>query len=183
VAVLSSQQWKMFFSSMADIKCLVAVCHSFCLFFIFLYIHTIIQSHSYNTFAEVSLHLLIACKLSGTDLPVVPSRESNSGLPSSKPTRYQLSHAAPLADMAAARQHAREFIMEVVAVLSSQQWQLFSSSMADMPAARQHAGEFIMAFVAVLLAAMAADLQQHGRYACCSSACSRRVNLWLFSLL
>jgi hypothetical protein len=25
----------------------------------------------------------------------VPSRESNSGLPSSKPTRYQLSHAAP----------------------------------------------------------------------------------------
>ncbi len=55
-----------------------------------------IQSHSYNTFAEASLHLLIACKLSGTDLPVVPSRESNSGLPSSKTTRYQLSHAAPL---------------------------------------------------------------------------------------
>jgi hypothetical protein len=27
---------------------------------------------------------------------VVPSRESNSGLPYSKPTRYQLSHAAPL---------------------------------------------------------------------------------------
>jgi hypothetical protein len=26
---------------------------------------------------------------------VVPSRESNSGLPYSKPTRYQLSHAAP----------------------------------------------------------------------------------------
>jgi hypothetical protein len=27
---------------------------------------------------------------------VVPSRESNSGLPYSKPTRYQLIHAAPL---------------------------------------------------------------------------------------
>jgi hypothetical protein len=78
------------------IKGLVAVCHSFCLFFIFSNIHTIIQSHSYNTFAEASLHLLIACKLSGTDLPVVPSRESNSGLPSSKPTRYQQCHAAPL---------------------------------------------------------------------------------------
>jgi hypothetical protein len=58
-------------------KGLVAVCHSFCLFFIFYNLHTIIQSHSYNTFAEASLHLLIACKLSGTDLPVVPSRESN----------------------------------------------------------------------------------------------------------
>ncbi len=65
------------------------------IFFIFCNIHTIIQSHSYNTFAEASLHLLIASKLSGTDLPEVPSRESNSGLPSSKPTRYQLSHAAP----------------------------------------------------------------------------------------
>jgi hypothetical protein len=54
-------------------KYLVAVCHSFCLFFIFYNIHTIIQSHSYNTFAEASLHLLIACKLSGTDLPVEPS--------------------------------------------------------------------------------------------------------------
>ncbi len=68
-------------------KGLVAVCHSFCLFFIFSNIHTIIQSHSYSTFAEASLHLLIACKLSGKDLPVVPSRESNPGLPSSKPMR------------------------------------------------------------------------------------------------
>jgi hypothetical protein len=32
----------------------------------------------------------------GKNLPVVPSRESNSGLPYSKPTRYQLSHAAIL---------------------------------------------------------------------------------------
>ena len=70
----------------------MAVCHSFSLFFIFSNIHTIIQSYPYNTLAEASLHLLITCKLSGTDLPVVPSRESNSGLPSSKPTRYQLCH-------------------------------------------------------------------------------------------
>ncbi len=67
-----------FVGSISDsaIDSVVAVCHSFCLFFIFYNIHTIIQSHSYNTFAEASLHLLIACKLSGTDLPVVPSRES-----------------------------------------------------------------------------------------------------------
>jgi hypothetical protein len=53
-----------------------------------LYIHP-------SPFAEASLHFLIAFVLSGENLPVVPSRESNSGLPSSKPTRYQLSHAAP----------------------------------------------------------------------------------------
>ncbi len=40
--------------------------------------------------------------------------------------------------------------MAVVAVLSSQQWQLIFSSMADMPAALQPPGEFIMAVVAVL---------------------------------
>jgi hypothetical protein len=57
-----------------------------------------------------------------------------------------------MADMVAARQNAEEFIiMEAVAVLSSQQRQLFFSSMADMPAACQPAGEFIiMAAVAVL---------------------------------
>ncbi len=63
-------------------------------------IHTIIESHSYNTFAEASLHLLIAWQLSGTDLPVVPSREE----PRVKlgpafqqaDALYQLSHAAPL---------------------------------------------------------------------------------------
>jgi hypothetical protein len=53
------------------------------------------QSPSPSPFAEASLHFFIACLLSGDDLPVVPSRESNSGLPYSKPTRYQLSHAAP----------------------------------------------------------------------------------------
>ncbi len=36
------------------LKGLVAGCHSFCLFLIFYNIHTIIQSHSYNTFAEAS---------------------------------------------------------------------------------------------------------------------------------
>jgi hypothetical protein len=60
--------------------------------------HTFIQSHSYNTFIRrhspgASLHLLITCKLSGKNLPVVPIRESNSGLPYSKPARF---HAAPL---------------------------------------------------------------------------------------
>jgi hypothetical protein len=40
--------------------------------------------------------------------------------------------------------------MAVVAVLSSQRWQLFFSSIADLPAACQPAGEFIMAVVTVL---------------------------------
>ncbi len=61
----------------------------------FNHIHTI---HIYpSPVAEVFLHLFIAGTLSGKNLPVVPSRESNSGLPYSKPTRYQLSHAAPAA--------------------------------------------------------------------------------------
>ncbi len=81
----------------SSLKGLVAGCHSFCLFFIFLYIHTFIQSQFIHPspFAEASLHFFIACMLSGEDLPVVPSRESNPGLPYSKPTRCQLSHAAP----------------------------------------------------------------------------------------
>ncbi len=49
-----------------------------------------------------------------------------------------------------ARQPAGEFIMAVVAVLSSQQWQLFFSTLADMSAARLNAGEFIVAVLAVL---------------------------------
>jgi hypothetical protein len=73
--------------TLPQLKGLVAVCHSFCLFLIFYNIHTIIQSHLYNTFTKSSLHLIIACKLSGTELPVVPSRELNSGLPFSKPTK------------------------------------------------------------------------------------------------
>ncbi len=68
---------------------LVAGCHPFCLFFIvfFYNIHTYIYSITFiqyiypSPFAGASLHLLIAWKLSGKTLPVVPSRESNSGLP------------------------------------------------------------------------------------------------------
>ncbi len=68
------------------------------IFHIFItYIHTITFIHYIypSPFAEASLHFFIASMLSGRHLPVVPSRESNSGLPYSKPTRYQLSHAAP----------------------------------------------------------------------------------------
>ncbi len=56
---------------------------------------TELTSDEESPFAEASLHFLIAFVLSGENLPVVPSRESVPGLPSSKPTRYQLSHAAP----------------------------------------------------------------------------------------
>jgi hypothetical protein len=72
------------------------------LFFLFIFhffnnIHTFIQSQyiHLSPFVEASLHILIACVLSGGNFPVGPSRESNSGLPYSKPTRCQLSHAAP----------------------------------------------------------------------------------------
>jgi hypothetical protein len=69
-------------------------------YFWFYNIHTFIQSQYIHpsSFAEASLHILIACVLSGENFPVVPSRESNSGLPYSKPTRCQLSHAAPLTE-------------------------------------------------------------------------------------
>jgi hypothetical protein len=42
-------------SGRLKVKGLVAGCHSFCLFFIFFvtYIHTFIQSHSYNTFIDL----------------------------------------------------------------------------------------------------------------------------------
>ncbi len=38
---------------------------------------------------------LYSCRLSGRNLPGLPSRDSNSGLPYSKPAHYQLSCAAP----------------------------------------------------------------------------------------
>ncbi len=81
-------------------KGLVAVATLF-IYFVFFntcipnHIHTMIPYIHPSPFAEASLHFLIALVLSGENLPVVPSRESNSGLPSSKATRYQLSHAAP----------------------------------------------------------------------------------------
>ncbi len=64
-------------------------------YFFITYIHTFIQSHSSVAIRcglSPFLHRLFA---QWGNLPVVPSRESNSGLPYSKPTRYQLSHAAP----------------------------------------------------------------------------------------
>ena len=69
----------------------------FFVYFDFYNIHTFIQSQYIHPspFVEASLHILIACVLSGGNFPVGPSRESNSGLPYSKPTRCQLSHAAP----------------------------------------------------------------------------------------
>jgi hypothetical protein len=60
------------------------------------YIHSFNHSHIHTIHLSLiirralSLHLLMACKLSGKNLPVVPSRESNSGLPYRKPTCYQL---------------------------------------------------------------------------------------------
>ena len=82
------------------VKGLVAVATLFIYFVIFNtcipnHIHTMISYIHPSPFAGASLHFLIALVLSGEKPPVVPSRESNSGLPSSKPTRYQLSHAAP----------------------------------------------------------------------------------------
>ncbi len=67
-------------------------------YFWFYNIHAFIQSQYIHPspFAEASLHILIAGVLSGENFPVVPSRQSNSGLPNSKQTRCQLSHAAPL---------------------------------------------------------------------------------------
>jgi hypothetical protein len=58
--------------------------------FIFSYFITYIHSFNHNIFIHRHslrpLQFFIACLLSGKDLPVVPSRESNSGLPYSKPT-------------------------------------------------------------------------------------------------
>ncbi len=79
-------------------KGLVAVCHSFLHLFFSLqysrYIHTIIHPSFINIRWGPSPYLH-SCPLSGWNLPGVPSRDSNSGLPYSKPARYQLSHAAP----------------------------------------------------------------------------------------
>ncbi len=78
-------------------KGLLSGCHSFCLFS---YFTTYIHSFNHNKF--IRRHSLkplsissSLCKLIGENLPVVSSRESNSGLPYSKPARCQRSHAAP----------------------------------------------------------------------------------------
>ncbi len=89
-----------FGSALKKLKYFFFHCGRMPLFFVYFsyfitYIHSIefIQYIDLSPFAEVSLHLLIPCKLSGKNLPVVMSWESNSGLPYSKPTRYQLNHA------------------------------------------------------------------------------------------
>jgi hypothetical protein len=83
--------------------------------------HSESHSYNYNTFFHLhsprplsisSLHL---CSV-GKNLPVVPSRESNSGLPYSKPTRYQLSHfitydVYELGKMQTVREDGKEFEM------------------------------------------------------------------------
>jgi hypothetical protein len=73
-------------------KGLVALCHSFCVFLLFFY----------NTYNHLLINIrwgpspyLHSCRLSGRNLPGVPSRDSSSGLPYSKPAHYQLSCAAP----------------------------------------------------------------------------------------
>jgi hypothetical protein len=58
----------------------------------FNHIHTTHLSVAIRRGLSLSLHRFEA---QWESLPVVPSRESNSGLPYSKPTRYQLSNAAP----------------------------------------------------------------------------------------
>jgi hypothetical protein len=70
-------------------------CHSF-------YLFCLIQSHTFITTFVLHSHYIrrdlspfIALSLSGKNLPGVPSREFNSGLPYSRPSRYQLSYAAP----------------------------------------------------------------------------------------
>ncbi len=69
---------------------------------LFVYFHifrTYIHSFNHNTFIRLhslkplSISSSLVCSLSGEDLHVVQSRESNSGLSYSKPTRCQLSHA------------------------------------------------------------------------------------------
>ncbi len=71
-------------------KGLVAVCHSFC---IYLSLDTFTQ-HSFINIGWGPSPCLHSCRLSGWILHGVPSRDSNSGLPYSKPARYQLSHTA-----------------------------------------------------------------------------------------
>ena len=72
--------------------------------FIFCF-HNLQYRHTFNPIHTIHLSVAVRRGLSpsphrfvssvGKTVPVVPSRESNSGLPYSKPTRYQLSNAAP----------------------------------------------------------------------------------------
>jgi hypothetical protein len=73
-------------------KVLVARCHSFCLFLYFtIYIHSFNHSHTIHLSVAIRQSFssyLHRCSAQWENLPVVPSRESNSGLPYSKPTLY-----------------------------------------------------------------------------------------------
>ncbi len=61
------------------------------------YLFCLLQSHTFIiTFVHSSIHLHSSLlSLRGENLPVVTSRDLNSGLPYSRPARYQLSYAAP----------------------------------------------------------------------------------------
>ncbi len=77
----------------------VALCHSFWNFYYFFNIHsynTITLRSSFIIRRGPSSWFLIASSLSKWSLHGMPSRDSNSGLPYSKPTHYQLSCAASL---------------------------------------------------------------------------------------
>jgi hypothetical protein len=78
--------------------------HDATLFVYFSYFYDVPYIHSFYHIHTTHLSVAIRRGLSPflhrfeaqwESLPVVPSRESNSGLPYSKPTLYQLSNAAP----------------------------------------------------------------------------------------
>jgi hypothetical protein len=83
-------------------KVLVAGCHSLLFIFrIFYNIHTFIYSITFtqyiypSPFAEAFVHFLIACLLSGETPPFGAEARIELEPALQKPTRYQLSHAAP----------------------------------------------------------------------------------------
>ncbi len=116
-----------------------------------------------------------------------------------------------MADMLAARQHAREFIMEIVSVLfvtaavlqpdgryvccSSERKRVHHGNCGSstrngscssaacqiylLPVSLQQESSSWQLWLFSPRSNMAAVLQQHSRYACCSSDCCRRYNLWL----
>ncbi len=70
------------------------------IFITFIYLYTIdtFIHHSFVNIRWGPSSYLHSCRLSGWNLHGVPSWDSNSGLPYSKPARYQLSHTAPSAE-------------------------------------------------------------------------------------
>ncbi len=76
----------------------MAVCHSFCIYFLFCTIDTFIR-HSFINIRWGPFPCLHSCRLCGRNLHWVPSRDSNSGLLYRQPAYCQLSHATPLNQM------------------------------------------------------------------------------------